>query len=58
METITLSYNQKESIQQAYKSQAVRAQMFIPEGVNGYNPKYRSSVGYNHVNQLLDYYDL
>lgn len=55
---ITLSYNQKESIQQAYKNQAVRAQMFIPEGVNGYNPKYRSSVGYNPLlaNKLLDYY--
>ncbi len=32
--------------------------MFIPEGVNGYNPKYKSSVGYNPVlaNKLLDYY--
>lgn len=32
--------------------------MFIPEGVNGYDPKYRSSVGYNPLlaNKLLDYY--
>ncbi len=48
----------KESIKQAYKGQAVRAEMFIPEGVNGYNPKYKSSVGYNPrlANKLLDYY--
>lgn len=32
--------------------------MFIPEGVNGYNPKYKSSVGYNPrlANKLLDHY--
>ncbi len=32
--------------------------MFISEGVNGYNPKYKSSVGYNPLlaNKLLDYY--
>ncbi|MBD0222529.1 ABC transporter substrate-binding protein, partial [Acinetobacter baumannii] len=55
---ITLAYDQKESIKQAYKGQAVRAEMFIPEGVNGYNPKYKSSVGYNPrlANKLLDYY--
>lgn len=53
---ISMSYNQTEAIKQLYKGQAVKAEMFIPDGVQGNNPKYRSSVGYNPLlaNKLLD----
>ncbi|MFT4022117.1 MAG: ABC transporter substrate-binding protein [Acinetobacter sp.] len=55
---IVMSYNPQESIRQLYKGQAVKAEMFLPEGVSGYDPKYRSSVGYNPVlaNKLLDHF--
>lgn len=55
---ISMSIDQKELIRQLYKGQAVRSQMLIPEGVNGYDPSYRSSVGYNPVlaNKLLDHF--
>lgn len=53
---ITMSYNTQEAIKQLYKGQAVRAEMIVPDGVQGHNPSYRSSVGYNPVlaNKLLD----
>lgn len=53
---IAMSYNDEESIKQLYKGQATKAEMFIPEGVQGYNPKYRSSIAYNPLlaNKLLD----
>ena len=53
---ISMSYNQAEAIKQLYQGQAVKAEMFLPEGVSGFNPKYRSSLGYNPLlaNKLLD----
>ena len=53
---IAMSYNQEEGIKQLYKGQAEKAEMFLPEGVQGYSAKYRSSVGYNPLlaNKLLD----
>lgn len=56
---ISLSYNQKEAIQQLYKNQAVKAEMLLPEGVSGFNPQYRSSLGYNPTlaNKLLDHFN-
>lgn len=53
---IAMSYNDEESIKQLYKGQATKAEMFIPEGVQGYDPKYRSSIAYNPLlaNKLLD----
>lgn len=56
---ISMSYNQAEAIKQLYKGQAVRAEMFIPDGVQGNNPKYRSNIGYNPLlaNKLLDHFN-
>jgi oligopeptide transport system substrate-binding protein len=53
---ISLSYNQAEAIQILYKGQARKAEMFIPEGVQGHDRQYRSSIGYNPrlANKLLD----
>ena len=53
---ITMSYNQAEAIKHLYKGQAIHAQMFLPEGVSGYNQNYRSSIAYNPLlaNKLLD----
>ncbi|OTG80544.1 heme-binding protein [Acinetobacter sp. ANC 5054] len=53
---ISMSYNQAESIKQLYQGQAVKAEMLLPEGVSGFDPKYRSSIGYNPLlaNKLLD----
>lgn len=53
---ISMSYNQAESIKQLYQGQAVKAEMFLPEGVSGFNPNYKSSIGYNPLlaNKLLD----
>ena len=53
---IVLSFNEAEAIKQLYMGQAARAEMFLPEGVQGFNAKYRSSLSYNPVlaNKLLD----
>lgn len=53
---VSLSYNNSEAIRILYKGQAVSAQMPYPEGVNGFDANYRSSIGYNPVlaNKLLD----
>ena len=53
---IALSYNNAEAIKLLYKGQAVSAQSIFPEGVNGHDPAYRNSIGYNPVlaNKLLD----
>src|SRR5690606_41431412 len=52
---IALSYNQNEAIKQLYKGHADKAEMTIPEGVNGYNPAYKNSIAYNPLlaNKLL-----
>ncbi|MFV5509035.1 ABC transporter substrate-binding protein [Acinetobacter sp. 197] len=53
---LALSYNQKEAIQQLYKGHADKAEMILPEGVGGHDPKYKSSIAYNPLlaNKLLD----
>lgn len=55
---ITMSFNVDEYIRILRKGQAVKAEMMVPAGVNGHNPKYRSSIGYNPTlaNKLLDHF--
>lgn len=55
---IAMSFNVDEYIQILRKGQAVKAEMLVPAGVNGHNPKYRSSIGYNPslANKLLDHF--
>lgn len=55
---IALSFNEAEEIKLLRRGQAVPAEMIIPDGVSGHDPKYRSSVGYDPVlaNKLLDRY--
>jgi oligopeptide transport system substrate-binding protein len=55
---IAMSFNVNESIHILRKGQAVKAEMLVPAGVNGHNPNYRSSVGYNPTlaNKLLDHF--
>lgn len=55
---IAMSFNVNESIRILRKGQAVKAEMLVPAGVNGHNPNYRSSVGYNPTlaNKLLDHF--
>lgn len=55
---ITMSFNVDEYIRILRKGQAVKAEMLVPAGVNGHNPKYRSSIGYNPTlaNKLLDHF--
>lgn len=55
---IAMSFNLDEYIRILRKGQAVKAEMLVPAGVNGHNPNYRSSIGYNPVlaNKLLDHF--
>ncbi len=55
---IAMSFNVDEYIRILRKGQAVKAEMMVPAGVNGHNPKYRSSIGYNPslANKLLDHF--
>ncbi|UTO18800.1 ABC transporter substrate-binding protein [Acinetobacter sp. Z1] len=55
---IAMSFNVNEAIRILRKGQAVKAEMLVPAGVNGHNPNYRSSVGYNPTlaNKLLDHF--
>ena len=55
---IAMSLNMNEYIRILRKGQAVKAEMLVPAGVNGHNPNYRSSIGYNPVlaNKLLDHF--
>ncbi|QUY37323.1 ABC transporter substrate-binding protein [Acinetobacter junii] len=55
---IAMSFNVDEYIRILRKGQAVKAEMLVPTGVNGHNPKYRSSIGYNPslANKLLDHF--
>ncbi len=55
---IAMSFNVDEYIRILRKGQAVKAEMLVPAGVNGHNPKYRSSIGYNPslANKLLDHF--
>ena len=56
--SIAMSLNMNEYIRILRKGQAVKAEMLVPAGVNGHNPDYRSSIGYNPVlaNKLLDHF--
>ena len=56
--SIAMSLNMNEYIRILRKGQAVKAEMLVPAGVNGHNPNYRSSIGYNPVlaNKLLDHF--
>lgn len=53
---ISLSYNSPEDIALLKKGFAIRAESPLPPNVLGYDPAYRSPVGYNPVlaNALLD----
>ncbi|MCH7296268.1 ABC transporter substrate-binding protein [Acinetobacter higginsii] len=55
---IAMSFNVNEYIRILRKGQAVKAEMLVPAGINGHNPNYRSSIGYNPVlaNKLLDHF--
>jgi ABC-type transport system substrate-binding protein len=55
---IAMSYNHKEEIRQVWFGQAVKAQSYIPPGVGGYDPTYRTSIPYDPdlANKLLDYF--
>lgn len=55
---IAMSFNVDEYIRILRKGQAVKAEMLVPAGVHGHNPKYRSSIGYNPslANKLLDHF--
>jgi ABC-type transport system substrate-binding protein len=53
---IAMAYNVHEEIVLVRKSQAVKAEMVVPEGVVGHDEKYRSSIAYDIslANALLD----
>ncbi|ENX55021.1 MULTISPECIES: ABC transporter substrate-binding protein [Acinetobacter] len=55
---IAMSFNVNEYIRILRKGQAVKAEMLVPAGINGHNPNYRSSIGYNPAlaNKLLDHF--
>ena len=53
---VAMVYSLKDEIAQVRMGQAVVAEMVVPEGVNGHDPGYRSSIGYDPAlaNKLLD----
>ncbi|TFW07902.1 heme-binding protein [Oxalobacteraceae bacterium OM1] len=55
---IVMAYNLDEEIVQARQGQAIHAQSAIPPGIPGYDPAYRSSIGYDPelAAKLLDYF--
>ncbi|MGS0743456.1 ABC transporter substrate-binding protein [Glaciimonas sp. GG7] len=55
---IAMSYNVDDDIKLIRFGQATVAQSSVPPGVAGFDPKYRSSIGYdpNLANKLLDYF--
>ncbi|WP_445117063.1 ABC transporter substrate-binding protein [Acinetobacter sp. WZC-1] len=55
---IAMAYNMDESTRILRKGQAVKGEMIVPDGVNGFNPAYRSSIGYDPMlaNRLLDHF--
>jgi ABC-type transport system substrate-binding protein len=54
---IAMAYNTQEEISLIRNGQAIQSEMLIPPGVAGFDPHYRSSIGYDPVlaNKLLDY---
>ncbi len=55
---IAMAYDTRDDIALVRNGQAVTAQMMIPPGVAGFDPAYRSSIGYDPdlANRLLDYF--
>ncbi|HYD78755.1 MAG TPA: ABC transporter substrate-binding protein [Paucimonas sp.] len=55
---IAMAYNAEEEIRQVWYGQAVKAQSTIPPGLAGYDPKYRTSIGYDPelAAKLLDHF--
>ena len=55
---IAMSYNVSDEVSIVRQGQAVHAEMMIPPGVIGYDPSYRSSIGYDPAlaNKLLDHF--
>jgi len=55
---IAMAYDKRDDIALVRNGQAVAAQMMIPPGVAGFDPAYRSSIGYDPelANKLLDYF--
>jgi ABC-type transport system substrate-binding protein len=55
---IAMAYDTRDDIALVRNGQAVAAQMVIPRGVAGFDPAYRSSIGYDPdlANKLLDYF--
>jgi ABC-type transport system substrate-binding protein len=55
---IAMAYNTRDDIALIRNGQAIVANMMIPPGVAGFDPSYRSSIGYDPelANKLLDYF--
>jgi ABC-type transport system substrate-binding protein len=55
---ILMAYDTNAQITQMRQKQAVRAYGLVPEGVQGFDPQYRSSITYDPVlaNKLLDHF--
>jgi ABC-type transport system substrate-binding protein len=55
---IAMAYNNRDEIAQLRMGQAVKAEMMIPQGVQGHDPDYRSSIAYDPAlaNKLLDHF--
>ncbi len=53
---IAMSFNTDDLLHVVFQDNATRAQMFIPPGVYGHDPAYRSSIPYDPdlANRLLD----
>ncbi|AXI01893.1 ABC transporter substrate-binding protein [Aquirhabdus parva] len=55
---IIMSYSVDQEVSKMRMGQAVKSEMIIPQGVEGFDPTYRSSVGYDPelANKLLDHF--
>jgi ABC-type transport system substrate-binding protein len=55
---IAMAYNTQAEIDLIRNGQAVRSEMLIPPGVEGFDPHYRSSIAYDPAlaNKLLDHF--
>jgi ABC-type transport system substrate-binding protein len=55
---IAMAYSVQDEIQKLRLGQAVKAEMVVPVGINGHDPKYRSSITYDIdlANKLLDHF--
>jgi ABC-type transport system substrate-binding protein len=55
---LALAYNYDEDVMQVWHGQAVKGRSMVPPGVAGYDPDYRTSIGYDPglAAKLLDYF--